>query len=184
MTRLFADMWRLKVGVRVGAGYADAGKVVWKPEKPEGLSLRPSSGDGVWKRRKIRDVEAVVTKMNPHTNQSRYLYFNVDDAFAYGLFDKTVLVSVSYLDKGCSSFHLEYDNVNPNKGVHEGAFRAVDDVLIGRTVEWRTKEFTLPHCRFMNRCNGADFRLVIVGGDLSLAVNKVELTRTKPPDKN
>jgi hypothetical protein len=184
MTRLFADMWRLKAGVRMSGGYADAGKVVWKPEKPEGLSLCPSGGDGVWKRKKVRNIEAVVTQMNPHTSQSRYLYFNVDDAFAYDLFDKTVLVSVSYLDKGCSSFHLEYDNMNPNEGVHEGAFRAVDGISISGTGEWRTKGFTLPHCRFMNRCNGADFRLVIVGGDLSLAVNNVEITRKKPPEKN
>ena len=40
-------------------------------------------------------------------------------------------------------------------------------------------EFTLPECRFMNRCNGTDFRIVILGGDLALAVSKVELMRAK-----
>ena len=31
----------------------------------------------------------------------------------------------------------------------------------------------------MNRCNGADLRIVVLGGDLALAVNKIKLTRTE-----
>jgi len=37
----------------------------------------------------------------------------------------------------------------------------------------------LPQCRFMNRCNGTDFRITIVGGDLELAVSRVKLVRAK-----
>jgi len=182
LTRLFADMWRAKTRLRIGAGYADANKVVWEPDRPKGLSLRQSSGDGVWKMKKFGDIESVVSEPNPHL--SRYLYFNVDDAFAYELFGKTVSVSVAYRDAGCSSFRLEYDNANPEKGLYEGAFRAVADISIGGTGEWKTSEFTLPQCRFMNRCNGTDFRIVINGGDLALAVSRVELVRTKQTTEN
>jgi hypothetical protein len=31
----------------------------------------------------------------------------------------------------------------------------------------------------MNRCNGADLRIAILGGDVELAVSKVTLTKTK-----
>jgi len=103
----------------------------------------------------------------------------VDDAFAYELFGQTVSVSVTYRDAGCTSFRLEYDNANSKMGLFEGAFRAVGNVSVGRTGKWKTAEFTLLQCRFMNRCNGTDFRIVILGGDLALAVSRVELVRAK-----
>jgi len=37
----------------------------------------------------------------------------------------------------------------------------------------------LPQCRLMNRCNGGDFRIVVIGGDLSLAISRVKLVRTR-----
>jgi hypothetical protein len=103
----------------------------------------------------------------------------VDDAFAYELFGRTVLVFVTYRDAGCSSFRLEYDNVNPQMGPFEGAFRPVGNIPVGGTGKWKTAKFTLPQCRFMNRCNGADFRIVILGGDLSLAISRVKLVKTR-----
>ena len=120
-----------------------------------------------------------MSEPNPHMSKSRYLYFNVDDAFAYGLFGEAVSVSVTYRDAGCSSFRLEYDNANPEKGLYEGAFRGIEGVSISGNGKWKTKEFKLPQCRFMNRCNGTDFRIVVVGGDLALAVRRVKLVRAK-----
>ncbi len=184
LTRLFADIWRTKTRLSLSAGYADAGSVVWALGRPKGLNLRQSSGDGVWQVKKFAEVESVVSEPNPHLSKSRYLYFNVDDAFAYELFGETVSVSVTYRDAGCSSFRLEYDNANPAKGLFEGAFRAVKGISVGRTGKWKTREFTLPQCRFMNRCNGTDFRIVIIGGDLSLAVSRVELVRMKKTKEN
>ena len=179
LTRLFADMWHAKTNIRLASLCPDANIVTWEPGQPQGLILRPSSGDGVWKAKKLGNVKAVVSDSNPHLDTSRYLYFNVDDAFAYELFGQTVLVSVIYQDAGCSSFRLEYDNVNPQLGAGEGAFRPVGNVLANGTGKWKTAKFTLPQCRFMNRCNGADFRIVVLGGDLTLAISKVELIRTK-----
>jgi hypothetical protein len=38
----------------------------------------------------------------------------------------------------------------------------------------------LPQCRFGNRCNGADFRIAVFGGDLVLAVSQVKLVKQTP----
>lgn len=178
LTRLFADMWRAKTVLKIASGYADADSVKWSPGRAEGLNIRPSGGDGAWKKIASPDGDAVVSAANPHSDNSRYLYFDADGAFAYGLFDQTVAVTVTYRDAGCSTFYLEYDSSNPAKGLFEGAFRKVGDVTIRNTGTWKTAEFTLEQCRFMNRCNDADLRIVILGGDLELAVSKVEIMRT------
>ena len=103
----------------------------------------------------------------------------MDDAFAFDLFDRTVVVSVTYRDAGCASFHIEYDNADPAKGAIDGAFRTAGNVAVKGTGSWKTAEFTLVQCRFMNRCNGADLRIVVLGGDMALAISKVKVTRTK-----
>jgi hypothetical protein len=172
-------MWRAKTVLKTASGYADADGVKWEQGKAKGLNLRPSGGDGAWKKVTSSDGEAVVSAANPHSDSSRYLYFDVDSAFAYDLFDQTVVVTVTYRDAGCSAFYLEYDSSDPEKGLFEGAFRKIGDVAVGDTGTWKTTEFTLTQCRFMNRCNNADFRIVILDGELELAVRKIELMRTK-----
>jgi hypothetical protein len=177
LTRLFADMWRAKTRLRIAQPYPDAKSIAWRPGQSEGIRLGGSRGDGMWKARKFGEVDAVVSDFNPDSNTVRYLYFDVNDAFAYELFGRTVSVFVTYRDAGCSSFRLEYDNVNPEMGPGEGAFRTADSVLIEGAGKWKTAEFTLLDCRFTNRCNNADFRIAIFGGDLQLAVSKVKLVR-------
>jgi hypothetical protein len=177
LTRLFADMWRAKTLLRLDSSYLDAGVVTWEPDEPRGLNLRPSGGDGVWRDVTLPDGKAVVTRPNPHSQSSRYLYFDVDSAFAYDLYNRSVEVSVTYRDGGCSSFHIEYDNTDPTEGVHEGAFRKVGNVAVKDTQRWKAAEFVLPDCRFMNRCNNTDFRFVVLGVDLELAVRKVMVKR-------
>lgn len=179
LTQLFSDMWKAKTCLRLPSPYPDANSISWEPGKPKGLSLRPTGGDGNWKAITLGDSDAVVSEPNPHSQVGRYLYFNVDDAFAYDLFGRTVSVRVTYRDSGCSSFKLEYDSTNPQMGLFDGAFRPVGNVTISGTGKWKTAEFTLPECRFMNRCNGADFRIAIVGGDLTLAIRAVKLTRVQ-----
>jgi hypothetical protein len=179
LTRLFADMWRAGTVLKIASGYADADCVKWTPGRAEGLNIRPSGGDGAWKKVTIHDGEAVVSGTNPYSDNNRYLYFDVDGAFAYGLFDKTAVVTVTYRDAGCSAFYIEYDNTDPAKGQLDGAFRKVGNVAVENTGAWKTAAFTLTQCRFANRCNNADFRSVVLGGKLELAVKKVELMSTK-----
>jgi hypothetical protein len=85
---------------------------------------------------------------------------------------------VTYRDTGCKSFNLEYDNTDPKIGPHEGAFRPAGNISVGSSEKWKTAKFKLPQCRFMNRCNGTDFRIAILGPDLELAISKVKLTKT------
>jgi hypothetical protein len=169
-------MWRAKTWLKIGGSYADAKSVEWELDKARGLELRPSGGDGVWKIGTFKGVDAVVSAANPHSG-SRYVYFNVDDAFAYGLFGQTVLVYVTFRDAGYSSFRLDYDSSNARMGPHEGAFRPVGNIVVDGTGKWRTAEFKLPECRFMGRCNGADFRVAVSGGDLELSISKAKLVK-------
>ena len=177
LTRLFSDMWRTKTRLKSPSLYPDANSVSWEAGQSKGLEVRPSSGDGVWKAEKFGNVKAVVSASNSESDKSRYLYFNVDDAFAYELFGQTVSVSVTYRDTGCSSFNVEYDNTSPKIGPVGGAFRPAGNIPVGKTGKWKTAKFTLPQCRFMNRCNGVDFRIAILGGDMALAISKVKLVR-------
>ena len=179
LTRLFADMWRTKTRLKSPSLYPDANSVSWEPGQSKGLEIRPSSGDGFWKDKKFGNIKAVVTTSSPEPDRNRYLYFNVDDGFAYELFGRAVMVFVTYRDAGCESFHLEYDNVDRKKGPAEGAFRPLGGIRVGGSGKWKTAGFTLTECRFMNRCNGTDFRINMGGGDLELAISKVKVVRTK-----
>ena len=176
LTRLFTDMWRARTVLKIASGYADAESVKWTPGKAEGLDIRPSGGDGAWKKVTLPGGDAVVSTASP--NSSRYLYFDADGAFAFGLFNQTVAITVTYCDEGCTDFCIEYDNTDPTKGPLEGAFRKVGNVTIKSTGQWKTAEFTLTQCRFMNRCNDADFRIAVLGEKMELAVKKVEVKRT------
>ncbi len=177
LTRLFADMWRAKTFLRLRPSYADASTVSWEPGVAKGLDLRPSGGDGVWRMVELSGGKAVVSAPNPHSQESRYLYFDVDGAFAYDLFGRAVTVSVTYRDAGCSSFRVEYDNADPAQSIFEGAFRKAGEVSVANTGGWKTAELSLPSCRFMDRCNSADFRLVVLGGNLELTIRAVRVTR-------
>jgi hypothetical protein len=104
------------------------------------------------------------------------LYVNVDDAFAYGLFGKPAVLRVTYRDAGCSSLAVEYDST-VDQGPLEGAFRPAGSVTVTGAGGWKTAELRLPDCRFMNRSNGADLRLVVTGGRMELAVSRLELQK-------
>ena len=179
LTRLFADMWHTGTQLRLGSGYAEADRVAWEPRVPKGLSPRPSGGDGNWRPAPYGDTEAVVSLPNPHSESTRYLYFDVDDAFAFGLRGQAVEVAVTYREAGCSSFGVEYDST-VNEEPLAGAFRSAGSTAVRDSGAWETARFRLPDCRFMGRCNGADFRLFITGKDMELAVTRVTVSKVHP----
>ncbi len=176
LTRLFADMWRTGVQLRFGLGYVDADSVSWEPELPEGLNLRPSTGDGNWRLMPHDDGKAAVTLPNPHSETIRYLYFEVDDTFAFGVRGKSLEVAVTYRDAGFSTFGVEYDST-VSEGPLAGAFRPAGSVAVTGSGQWKTARFTLPDCGFTGRCNGGDFRLFVTGNDMELAVIRVEVAK-------
>jgi len=177
LTRLFSDLWHAKTHLRLSDSYLSLRSLSWRPGEPNGITVRASGGDGCWESVTIGDVEAIVAVANPHSQSSRYLYFDIDDAFATTLYRKAVQVLVTYRDSDCGAFCIEYDNVDQTVGPREGAFRPTEAVAIKDTGAWKTAVFALPDCRFMNRCNNADFRITISGGQLALAVSRVELRK-------
>ena len=72
---------------------------------------------------------------------------------------------------------MEYDNVDVSQGPVQGAFRASKSVKLTGTGQWKTATIQLSQSRFVNRANGADFRLTPLGGNLELAVSKIELLK-------
>jgi hypothetical protein len=176
LTRLFADLWHAGAHLNLPSSYINARAVRWAPEEPKGLDLLPSGGDGNWELRSLSAVRAAVTLPNPHSQVSRYLYFNVDDTFAYGLLGRPLVLRITYRDAGCSSLAVEYDST-VNEGPFGGAFRPAGSVAVTETGVWKTIELRLPDCGFMNRCNGADFRLIASGGPMELAVSQLTLQK-------
>jgi len=176
LTRLFADLWHAGARLDLPSSYLNAPGVGWEPDRPGGLDLRPSGGDGNWELREVAGVRAAVTLANPHSPASRYLYFNVDDAFAYGLLGKPVVLTITSRDLGCSSLAVEYDST-VSEGPQDGAFRPAGSTAVAGTGLWKTAEFRLSDCGFMNRGNGADFRLVVAGGPMDLAVSRAGLRK-------
>lgn len=176
LTKLFADMWHTDTQLRFGSPYAQAERIVWEPEAPKGLTLRASGGDGNWQVIEHDGISAVVTLPNPHSQTTRYLYFDVDDAFAFGVRGKSVALAVTYRDAGCAAFGVEYDST-VSEGPLEGSFRPAGSVALTGSGQWKTAHFALPECRFAGRCNGVDLRLVATGGDMELAVRRVEITK-------
>jgi hypothetical protein len=171
-------MWHAGTHLRLASGYANADCVTWEPDKPQGLSLRPSGGDGVWEQRTIDGTPAVISTPNPHSQTTRYLYLNADDAFAYNLLDGSALLRVTYCDIGCAAFGVEYDST-VDEGPLDGAFRPADSVRVSDSGQWKTAQIPLPNCRFMNRCNGADLRLAVTGREINLTIRRVQIEKVK-----
>ena len=102
---------------------------------------------------------------NKHSPTSRYLYFDVDDAFLFDT-DEPVELTVTYLDAGPAEFRVDYDSSDPKLDGLLQQFRAVPSQSIKGTGQWKEARFVLPHARFAGRSNGADFRLAAAAKDL------------------
>ena len=96
---------------------------------------------------------------------SRYLYFEVDDAFLFDT-DEPVELTVVYQDAGPKEFRVEYDSSDPQLEGLSQQFRSGPTQAIKGTGQWKEARFALPHARFAGRSNGADFRLAAAGKDL------------------
>ena len=177
LTRLFSNLWHANLHVNQKGPYTDAEQVSWDLKHSHGLIPDGQIADGIWKQHTFGEISAIVSEHNQETPGGRYLYFSVDDSFAFDLTDTTMQLTIVYRDAGCDSFHIQYDNVDPDRSVLDGAFRSLGNIQLKGSGKWLTATFTLPACRFANRCNHADFRLVINGGARKLAVSQVMLRR-------
>lgn len=173
LTRKYADLWRQGVHLPIQGPYSKAKSVDFQPGQVKGITLRQSSGDGLWQIHTIKGQQAVVAIPND-VSPGRFLYFLVDDSFLFDG-DLTTRITITYLDTGPDSFRVEYDNVDVTQGPVQGAFRSSKPVKLTGTGQWKAATIELPQSRFVNRANGADFRLTPLGGKPELAISKIEL---------
>jgi hypothetical protein len=83
-----------------------------------------------------------------------YMYFNVDDAFAFEGNRPIVAIDVDYYDLGSATLTLQYDSIG------DGAYKSAGSVTLGNKDTWKQFTFYLDDAYFGNRQNnGADFRL-------------------------
>ena len=91
------------------------------------------------------------------------------DSFVFDAEGGELAVEVEFLDQRFASFLVQYDSVDPKASVREGAFKAQGEPCgCSQTGQWRRVTFRIGGGRFANRCNGADLRFAVLGGDLAV----------------
>jgi hypothetical protein len=92
-------------------------------------------------------------RRNDNSAQDFYIYFDVDDVFAYAGDRPTVTIICDYYDGGSGPITLEYDSTS-------GPYTAVNTVSRAGVNTWKQARWTLTNAYFGNRQNnGADFRV-------------------------
>lgn len=133
-----------------------------------------SSGDGITELGEAGGRGCVHSA--PSKWPARYVYFDVDESFAFDLEPHEVTIVVTYFDHGCDWLRLEYDSIDPDGSVRDGAFKTGGTVHLSGTKSWQTTTFSPADVRFANRSNKADFRLVVGGGG-TLYIHRVEVSK-------
>lgn len=83
-----------------------------------------------------------------------YMYFNVDDEFAFQGDQRVVAIAVDYYDLGTGILTLQYDSIGG------GAYNSAGTVTLGNKDSWMQYTFYINDAYFGNRQNnGADFRI-------------------------
>jgi len=176
LTAKYAALQRAGAVLPRTGPFADAATVEWVAERAgENLGLTVgNSGDGLMEPALADGRRCWRTRESPHGG--RYVYLGIDDSFLFDEEEASLLVEVEYLDRGFGGFALEFDSIDPRGSVRGGAFKPQgDSVGCAGSGEWRRASFPIRGGRFANRCNGADLRLVVRGGDL--AVRRVAAKR-------
>lgn len=94
--------------------------------------------------------------------KSYYIWVNIAEKAFYDLPNNTpVDITVDYFDEGDGTFTIGYDSYNPQAAYFSGneAWRSAESVHLEDTKTWKTHTFHIEDARFMNRCNGYDFRI-------------------------
>jgi hypothetical protein len=141
------------------------------------LKLRPyPQGDGDVAVITLAGRKAWVTRPTKASKHARYIYFDLADSF-YVTDMMELSVEVQYLDSGPAWFRLEHDSCDPATRPIRRYFLSAGEQRIAGTGQWRRATFRLKLPAFLNRANGADFRLGCAGADL--AVSSVTIRRLR-----
>ena len=105
-----------------------------------------------------------------------YMYFNVDDAFAFQGNRPIVAIAVDYYDLGSATLTLQYDSIG------DGVYKSAGSVTLGNKDTWKQYTFYLDDAYFGNRQNnGADFR-IFGGVGTTFYLDLVQLTAQVFPE--
>lgn len=160
----YAHLFRRRVQLRPSGAYSRATEVSIVLERQpveRGIRLHVDpNGDGLMEPTEAGGVSAWKTLPNRHHNV-RFAYFDVDDSFYFDG-DSPLQIEMEVWDGG-GEFTLEYDSSDPAGSVHGGAFKSAQSFTLGNSGTWRTFRVSLKDARFVNRTNGADFRLGTTG---------------------
>jgi len=177
LTRKYADLFHAGERLRPPDGpYSSARELtaVFDGTRESGGIEVGNSGDGLTELAEVAGRKCV--RSAPNDSGGRFIYFDLDDGFAFDVGEGPLTVAIEYCDDGCSSFMLEYDSLDANGPDFAGAFKPHRTIAVAGTGEWRTVTFDLPDARLANRTNGQDFRIAVYGdGELSISSAKVVL---------
>jgi hypothetical protein len=173
-------MWRKGVRLEATGPHKEAQSVVWTPRSQAegGLRLRTPQGDGLWETKEVAGRQAAAPA--DWEGGRSFLYFDVNDSFAYDVPGKAYVLEVEFHDTG-GGFAVHYDSAEFDSGAVGGSFRSTERVGAGGE-GWRAVEAPLVAARFANRANQADFRIVPAASGEGFAVSRLELrpVRTDP----
>ena len=124
LTRKFADMFHANaVTAGISGPYQNAKSVAstfGEGGKDGGIRVE-TGGDGITKATVVADRPCVQSAPSEHAG--KYMYFSLDDSFAFDLDPQTITVVVEYYDGGPAGFALEYDSGDTQGSVRDGAFK-------------------------------------------------------------
>jgi hypothetical protein len=106
-----------------------------------------------------------------------YLYFDIDDSFAFASQDRFEM-TVEYYDlpDRFGRILVEYDSWD-REANHYGIYKSSEDIPLTGSFQWRKTKVPLESARFANNQNeGADLRIV---GPRGIRIRGVELSRVE-----
>lgn len=176
LTADYAQAFKKGVAAPIPGPWQDAKQVSWTAQNGAQGIESASAEDGAF--RSVETGDGNVIEMI-----NSYLYFRVDDSFAFATRDQ-LKVEIEIFEVptqpsrnrfgGTDSIHVEYDSWDRSAQFH-GMYKASDSVTLSGKVGWKTVTFDLSEARLANNQNrSADFRLVASKG---LRVRKVTITR-------
>ncbi|MGM0490852.1 MAG: DUF5010 domain-containing protein [Planctomycetota bacterium] len=177
LTRKYADLFHARRQVDPEHVPPAPKQVKGSPGHERGIQISPHpEGDGPVAERKVAGRNAWSTLPNDHSPSHRYLYFDVDDRFL-GLGDKSVKVTICYLDSGPGHFTFQYDSADPRVSGVSQRFREGHVQPIRDSGTWKEVSFVVPHALFAGRANGDDFRLACA--DAELMIHSITMQRAE-----
>ncbi|MHC4799817.1 MAG: hypothetical protein ACYTF1_24545, partial [Planctomycetota bacterium] len=121
--------------------------------------VQPSDGTTVG-----ADIGGLNCRRNSVAGSDDYMYFSVDDNYAYQGDSPNLYITIHYYDTSSGTFYLHYDSDTGNDTAAK--YKNGGSVVIGGSDEWKSWTFHVTDAYFGNRQNnGADFRIVNTSGN-------------------